>query len=443
MIKIGIAKQDLEPILTPKRELTDERVEAVAFYAESESLRAVWIELDFMDFNFHVVTTLQNAVSRATGIPTKHIHILTTHNHGGGEPDWDDLGEYAAKAAVKAAESARPALMRGALCDVVERISHIRRMYVPELGMSTTLWWGADCTMGFDSSPHTEYVINELKEGRLAYMNECETTRPPKPFDVSDPMTAVMEFISVDGEKIGTVIRFSSHATCSNRADYYSGDFPYNVRAEMEKHFGGTSIFFNGPCADIAPAMRGKFDGSSKKMGRVLMETAVKALDGLEFEEISVFDDAKAAIKLPVRREVLENRIDLPESMPDDLTERLKYLEAERTQNTLPFLQEKYAHGEKTLSDKVEISFGMMRLNDFVFAGFPGETFSTTGIAVRNQFQNIKIIPLTEHDRTVMYLPPDDELPKGGYETVCRLTDAGAAETLAQGAIDALRKFLR
>jgi len=35
MIKIGIAKQDLEPILTPKRELTDERVEAVAFYAES------------------------------------------------------------------------------------------------------------------------------------------------------------------------------------------------------------------------------------------------------------------------------------------------------------------------------------------------------------------------------------------------------------------------
>ena len=85
---IGMAKQDLEPALRPLPvSVSEERICAVALYVASKDVRAVWIELDFMDFNFKVVSTLQRCVAEATGMETSHVHILTTHNHSGGEPD--------------------------------------------------------------------------------------------------------------------------------------------------------------------------------------------------------------------------------------------------------------------------------------------------------------------------------------------------------------------
>ncbi len=51
MIKIGFAKQDLEAALSEGFPVREERIEAIAFYAESASVTALWIALDFLDFD--------------------------------------------------------------------------------------------------------------------------------------------------------------------------------------------------------------------------------------------------------------------------------------------------------------------------------------------------------------------------------------------------------
>ena len=61
------------------------------------------------------------------------------------------------------------------------------------------------------------------------------------------------------------------------------------------------------------------------------------------------------------------------------------------------------------------------------FLGFPGETFNATAKAVKESFAHKNIVTATEHDRTVMYLPPEAEFALGGYESTCKLT-AGSAE---------------
>ena len=40
---------------------------------------------------------------------------------------------------------------------------------------------------------------------------------------------------------------------------------------------------------------------------------------------------------------------------------------------------------------------------------------------------------VTEHGRTVMYIPPDEERRLGSYESICSVTDFGA-ETILRNA---------
>jgi len=78
-----------------------------------------------------------------------------------------------------------------------------------------------------------------------------------------------------------------------------------------------------------------------------------------------------------------------------------------------------------------------------IFAAFPGETFSTTGEALRAAYPELNISTVTEHWRTVMYLPPKEDLANGSYEATCRVTDEGAAEILAEKSIETMASFLK
>ena len=45
MIQVGFAKQDLEHALRPVLPVREERIEAIALYLKSETLRSIWITL--------------------------------------------------------------------------------------------------------------------------------------------------------------------------------------------------------------------------------------------------------------------------------------------------------------------------------------------------------------------------------------------------------------
>lgn len=441
MISVGMAKRDLEEALQPKMPVGEERVEAVALYARSEDTELIWAVLDFMDFNRKVTDTVRKAVCLRTGVKESHVHILTTHNHGGGTPDLHILAELTAQCADEAKSKAAVAEIRCVLCETPRQVTYTRRIFVPELDGATTLFYGVSEKSAFDASPHVEYKLRALREGRLDYCGTCPTERPYVPFSPGDPVIAAVQFARPEGGIIGTAVRFAAHATCSNAGDSFSSDYPWQTRRYMEERFGGTAMYLNGPCGNIAPGNAAKRDGTSKKLGMYIAGLASEALEKAAFEPFTVLRDEKAEIRLPVRREVLEESVLLPETMPQDLPGRLRYLERKRLSDTLPFLESKYREGECGLSDTVPVFLGFMQMNGMYVAAFPGETFRETADALRSAFPDRMICTVTEHERTVMYIPPEEQCVLGGYEPTCMVTAPGAEMLLREQAAAAFGAF--
>lgn len=442
MVKIGFAKQDLADALRPAEwPVREERVEAIAMYIADAEKASLWITLDFMDFNLGVINEIKAAVCEKLSLEKEAVHVLTTHNHGGGSPDLAVLSDLCAACAEKAKLAARTAKMRMAKGTADKQISIIRRKYIPELAGVTTLFYGASEEEGFNASPFTEKAISNLKEGYVAYYGREETDKAPDPFAPGDETIFAVQFCDEAENPIGTIVRFAAHAVCCNRDGSFSSDYPYHIRKNTEAHFGGITMFLNGPCAEIAPGMTGKTDGSEKRLGRYIADIAIAALSPLPFSPITAFADKAVPITLPVRKEVIENHVPFEGEMPEDLPARRAFLERERYKNSLPFLREKYAEGETSLSGETEISFGMLRLNDLLIAAFPGETFSETGKQVCKAFSPLSVCTVTEHGRTVMYMPPEAQCAQGGYESVCRVTDEAAEAILRRKATEALKMF--
>ena len=59
----------------------------------------------------------------------------------------------------------------------------------------------------------------------------------------------------------------------------------------MEEKFGGVSLYFNGPCADLAPGILKKDDGTSKIIGGHIADVAIKALEKKDFEKLEIAND--------------------------------------------------------------------------------------------------------------------------------------------------------
>ena len=432
MITCGFGSRDLEGIFLEERPIR-ERCEAKAFYVETESFAAVWLVLDFMDFDLAIVKTLENALTASTGVSADHAHVVTTHNHGCATCDrlnLELLCRLAGECAATAKHGARPAKMRHACITLKEQVNYIRRVFVPEVDGTATCFWGPAPANGFDSSPFVEHYLAELDAGRLVCNGMAHTSRPAAPFVPGDQRLFVVEFRALDDTPLGSFVRFAAHAVCCNCPEYYSSDYPWHVRTEVAKTLGGVSIFFNGPCADIAPGVVDKASGGEHWLGKLLASEAVHAISSAEFAPLTEVEDAIWHVSLPVRKEVIENKVEVQDELPVALPERKRYLEKLRLKSTLPFLRSKYLNGEMSPKETIEIELGMLRFNNLKLLAFPGETFASTAC-----MDDESVMTITEHGRTVMYIPPDEERRLGSYESICSITDFGAEMVLRNAAL--------
>ena len=431
MVTCGFGSRDLEGIFLEERPIR-ERCEAKAFYVAMETLSAVWLVLDFMDFDLAIVKKLKDALRVATGVQTDHTHVVTTHNHGCSTCDrlnQERLCRLVGECAAAAKHGARPAKMRHACISLKEQVNYRRRVFVPEVGGTATCFWGPAPANRFDSSPFVEHYLSELGAGHLVCNGLSQTSRPATPFPSGDTRLFIVEFRALDGTPLGSFVRFAAHAVCCNRPEYYSSDYPWHVRAEVAKVLGGIPLFFNGPCADIAPGIVDKASGGERWLGQLLATEAVRAISSAEFSPLTEVEDTICRVSLPVRKEVLDNTVEVPDELPPTLAERKLFLERQRLKSTLPFLRAKYLNGEQSPKETIEIELGMLRLNKLKILAFPGETFSSTAC-----MDDESVMTVTEHGRTVMYIPPDEERRLGGYESICSVTDFGAETVLRNAA---------
>ena len=441
MIAAGFGSADLAEVF-PEKKPFREPCEVKIFYLRTGDGPAVWAVLDFMDFDLKTVRALKQALAAEIKTKLAHVHIVTTHNHGSAVCDAIDLGRLASQCAGAARDAARnavPALIRSARTRLPGRHNYIRRIAIPEAGGSATCFYGPAAENRFDSAPFAEHYLHALRDGQHVYTGFEPTARPFAPFAPGDPELFAMEFIAAsDRRPLGSLIRFAAHAVCCNNPAYYSSDYPCYVRKTFSRLTGGTAVFLNGPCAEIAPGMESKQSGMEKKLGELLARTAWKSLENQPFEPLKQAADLMETVSLPVRPEVLDNRIGpLPERLPADLPARKRYLEQLTLCNTLPFLQAKYRNGEEQVSDTITVELGLLRLNGVRILAFPGETFNATAAAAAAAAPDT--VTITEHGRTVMYIAPEAEFRQGGYESICAVTVPPAEEILRRAAENLLR----
>lgn len=443
MIAAGFGSADLAEVFPVKKPFR-EPCEVRTFYLQSDDgLRTVWAVLDFMDFDLKTVLALKQALAAELLLDRSHIHIVTTHNHGSATCDAIDLTRLASLSAAAAREAVRnavPALIRFARTRLEGQHNYIRRTFIPEAGGSATCFYGPAAENRFDSAPFAEHYLHALRDGQHVYTGFEPTSRPFVPFAPGDPELFAMEFIAAaDRRPLGSLIRFSAHAVCCNNPAYYSSDYPWHVRETFSRLSGGTAVFLNGPCAEIAPGMESKKSGMEKRLGELLARTAWKSLESQPFTPLEQAADLTETVRLPVRPEVLENRIcPLPEQLPADLPARKRYLEQLALRNTLPFLQAKYRSGEERVSDTIEIELGLLRLNQVRILAFPGETFNATAAGAAADWPDT--VTVTEHGRTVMYIAPGTEFRQGGYESICAVTAPPAEAILRRAAENLLQR---
>ncbi|MFH1969088.1 MAG: hypothetical protein ABIJ53_02080 [Verrucomicrobiota bacterium] len=394
--------------------------------------------------------------------------MLTTHNHGAGEVEALDIGLIALRSAKAVGDGkavAAPAFLRRASATIEEQLNCVRRFYVEEFAGCGTLYFGPCAADGFDCSEYLKHQIRMLRErGEISYCGKSgeasrlvsldpknKTRLPP-----GDRTVSILRFEREDGSAIGNICRFAAHAVCCNHPEFYSSDYPFYTRKYLSENLGGPTIFMNGPCGEIAPAIPDKTSFEERRIGLAIGAAAARALEGSRPLAITKLDDRVREVVLPVRddlpdseqaaremealREKLASMRNAPLPEVKKLAERVKFL------CTVPFLRKKWLNGEPQGAEsrrKVTARLGWLSLNDTGILAFPGETFSSTAEWVRIQSGLDNLTTVTEHDRSLMYVPPEKERALGGYETTCCMTSPEAESILVDEALAMLARIVR
>ena len=444
-ISAGFAKVDLMDILSSKRHC-EMPICGTGFYLAGNKKNSFFFTVDFMDFDLQTVSALQAAVETILPAGTK-IHIITTHNHGADSCTQLDMERFCfhAKECAKAAVSGtKKAKIRIAAGQLEKRITFTRRISVPETGSSFTCFYGIDEAKTGDAGNFVSRAVQSLKNNALCFTGDGTTSANSSlTFPAADQDIAVLEFRATDGEPLGNIVRYSSHAVCCNLPDCYSSDFPGYLRQMMEKHLGGISLFFNGPCAEIAPVIAAKSPECGRTFAKLLAEKALSLLEKSEFQELEHFNDRIWQLPLPVRQEVISGKVELPAdpASTDDLKERKALLERQRVKAILPFLDGIYRNGVKSPDGNITVSTALLELNNWNLLFFCGETFSRTAKEITAHFPEKQWITVTEHGRTAMYIPPEQEYCSGGYEPTCAVVSERGENELKTQMIRLLEKL--
>lgn len=446
-VLVGFSKVNLMDVL-PEDKPCSMPILGIGFYLEQKDKKSFFFTVDFMDFDLKTVTTLTTAISKE--LPQAQIHIVTTHNHGAASCNALNMSQFclhAKNCAQIAAANAQAAQVRIAIGNIEENLSFNRRIFVPTLDSSFTCFYGIDKVKENNANNFVNRAIEQLENNLLCFTGDTTKVYETKEnssltFNNGNPQIAVIEFKSLSNKPIGNIVKFACHAVCCNMPNTYSSDYPGYLRSNMEKSLGGISLFFNGPCAEIAPVIPSKSIAFAQKMADALSSKALELIKESSFSLLEDFSDKIWEIPLPVRSEILTNKVEIPPISQEvtQLLDKKAILEQERVKAIMPFLMGIYSNGNKSKSNDITISTALLKLNNYNLLFFSGETFNSTAQEIISNYPNKNFITITEHGRTAMYIPPKEEYRRGGYEPTCATVSNLAEAKLKEKLINLLKE---
>lgn len=177
-------------------------------------------------------------------------------------------------------------------------------------GVDTMGYWGQ--TLGIDGKypAYNAFIRSQVidavnlayerREPAVAKFAQTEFTlgiRDSRPPHVIDPYLLAAQFVRPgDGSTIGTIVNWSNHpeAQGSNNK-YVSSDFPHGTREEMERRYGGISVYFSGSVGGLMTPLGVDIPGFGSQVswertyeiGRLVAEAASAALDAAPLQGLN------------------------------------------------------------------------------------------------------------------------------------------------------------
>lgn len=451
-------------------------------YLQSGSEQALICAFDLAG-TFHTEARRFTArVSKLTGIPQKSIwfHELQIHAAPGGK---ELCGEPMDMIISRSAEEVRAMLSRAEECECSACDIHMgteftmnREQYVEGLG-GVTVWRGLEFDK--DGVPYTNDPSVMLLRG---YEPKLHSLDSPVYFDNAvDEKAYLFAFKNKSGKTLGTLSRFAAHPDVAVLFEHsenpdrlkeyrYDFDWPGYLTGILEREFGGTGMYINGPCADLAVKKdcvnKGTYVSSAAECRRIAALIGKKMIN--EFRGRSRPVDTKAVfktetfeIKLPVKEDFprsraeardYEGRVKSAQAALDKALEEgrpayeIKKLIDERWRKghfySMVFSSGGYTD-EELASREVPVQVTALRFGGYLFVGVPGESLVDITLWLRGSFTGEKTVPVDQVNGYYDYLATPRSLTLGGYTYWSSFVSRGAIPKLKRELYPLLRSFMK
>ena len=387
---------------------------AKALVLEQGETCVALVLVDICAMPSELIGAVKQTIQAVTGIKPENVLIASTHTHAGGSvmslllgaadlPYSQKLPALLVEAVRRAWDQRRPARVGFGAVDVPQHV--LCRRYVMRPGYVAR----NPVTGGTDGVKTNPFGAESLIDHPLA------------------PADAQVSFLAVqgtDGGWIGVLANYSLHyvgdwpnGTLS--ADYF-GVFARQLRERLEADDSFVGMMSNGTSGDVNvwdfrnPARYpAEPFAKSALIGSDIANAVHGALAAVTWQldpQLTVrYADERVATRKPTPAETEAARTVVADT--DYAAIRVVDEQA---------LEQIYAREQVLLSeypDEITFPVQAIRVGNGVIGALGGEFFAETGLALRQAFANRPYFTVTMANGYVGYVPPAQEIERGGYET--------------------------
>ena len=355
-------------------------------------------------------------VHEATGLPASHLLMAATHTHSATTASGPcrviretELTDYQKFLAHRISDGVRRALAQLEPARIawgkVDEPSEVfnRRWYVKNAALLTNPFGGID------------QVRMNPPRGSVAL------DRPAGP---TDPEISFVSVQSLDGRPIALLANYSLHYVGGVRSGDVSADYFGYFAKFVAKKLGATDqsppfvgILSNGTSGDVnninfSKASTRKYQ-SYEKMQEVAAKVASRVYEAhqqLEFHDWARLGAAETRLALKVRQPTPEIRKHFEEIASNENREP-------RQRHRREAIYARRIAMLKDAPDEIHVPLQAIRIGDLGIAAIPFETFTQTGLELKNRGPFGQTFTIELANGSYGYLPTPDQHRLGGYET--------------------------
>ena len=447
MLKAGIARIDITPPAGFRMQGIMSRIEgargvesnllATILILADETTKVVLVDCDLIGFDMELVAEIRQEIGAAVGIPSTQVAVGCTHTHNGPCTSRGNLGgvhDVGGDANERAALEFYIANLKGQLAAAA---ADAKRSAQPaRIGSGR-------------SSAAVAINREELNDDGRVLVGR-------NPDGATDHNVEVLRVDDLEGNPIAVVTGYAAHPVVMGQRWYLiSQDFPGVARRVVEAATGATCLYFTGAAGNQAALSFLQHDSSEmERMGGQVGAAAAKAffeIDTRPHEVVREVSASLSALALYHKElqhgpghdlfRVAQRQVEVPlQPLPTVAEARAQFDTAENalrdlersgapTRQAYPALMTR--SWTKTVLEKAEagvtsehLSFEIVgyRIDDFVFAGMPGEPFVEIGLGVKALSDTLVTLFAGYCNGVLAYWPSAQTVKQGGMSVSSAVT---------------------